>query len=337
MEYLTKMRECKAIEIIVQKSRAVLEAEEVAKGSNMQQTNRLWELLGKKTKIGEDEEEEDSYFSSETESDSEEEDWNDPTRKTYYKCTNMPFPSYGVRLSAVCGYDDGHVAVIDLTPAMRQINVSHLRGHEYVSTKKAYDPRRHAKRIVKETETKLATWKPEDVANVDICVGHLSLVWPAHSGAVTILYAIHDHGNTDILTSGLDRAVFTWTLAGMQKGVLTRGRDWDQLFRPQWVAPYSEAHRDKNRKSDAEVLNDALGLAKFMNKGHMCAIGAPTGRKGKDLVDAASIKSQSRATITQVSGKGQTITTQVSTASSTPTLTKETPTTSDVIKRRIRT
>ena len=50
-EYLTKMRECKAIEIIVQKSRAVLEAEEVAKGSNMQQTNRLWELLGRKRRL----------------------------------------------------------------------------------------------------------------------------------------------------------------------------------------------------------------------------------------------------------------------------------------------
>ena len=154
-EYLTKMRECKAMEIIVQKSSAVLEAEEEeAEDSNTQQPNRLWELLGKNVKTGNEENKEEEYLSSETESDSEEEDWgNDPSRKTYYKSTTIPFPTYGVRVSAVCGYDDGHVAVVDLTPALRLIKVSHLRDHECAPSKKGYNARRHAKRVVKETET----------------------------------------------------------------------------------------------------------------------------------------------------------------------------------------
>ncbi len=333
-EYLTKIRECKAVEIIVQKASTILEAEaEEAEDSNMQQPNRLWELLGKPVMTGEDDDDEGaSYLSSETESDNEEEDWGDPSRKTYNKSTSIPFPTSGVRVSAVCGYDDGHVAVVDLTPAMRLINVSHLRDHECVSSKKGYEPRRYAKRVVKETETNLATWKPADIALVDTCKGQLSLVWSAHSAAITILYAIHDHGNTDILTSGRDRAVFTWTLAGEQKGVLTRGRDWDQLFRPKWVAPYSEAHRDKNRKEDAEILNDALGLAKFMKKGVAGAMTAPTGRLARDAGGAASTSTHSKATITQVSENGERKTTSVSAPASNYTPTPGSSSSSGVVK-----
>lgn len=301
-EYLTKIREPKCAEIIVQKSSAVVqveedEEEEIYQGRG---SNRLLELLGKKLEKDDADDEEDEYL-SESESESEDDEEME-SKKAMYTSTAQPFPKKGIRVSVVCGYDDGHCAIIDLTPVMRTIGVSHLRRHEQVSNKKGYNPRRTARRYLKETEIKLTTWKAWEAENVINCRSHLSVAWAAHSSAITTLYAIQDDKNVDILTAGQDKAVYTWTLAALLKGTLTRGRDWDKLFRPRWTPPYSEAFREMNRTDDARILNDALGLAQFMHRAH--GKGNAASLPGAEEAPEDGGRARGRAMITNMSLDG---------------------------------
>ena len=86
-------------------------------------------------------------------------------------------------------------------------------------------------------------------------------VIPAHGGAVTSINVL---SSDNILTSGADSGVFLWHYDGKQKGVLTRGREWDKLFRPRWKTPIDMAKRDRSRRRDAYLLVSDLGLGSIL-------------------------------------------------------------------------
>jgi hypothetical protein len=59
---------------------------------------------------------------------------------------------------SICGYDDGSIAVSDLTSALRNINVGILSTHDHIDTKAHYDPRKIIQRQIKEAEIASALW-----------------------------------------------------------------------------------------------------------------------------------------------------------------------------------
>ena len=179
-------------------------------------------------------------------------------------CLNLGFPTHGVRIFAICGYDDGSVTVTDLTPAMRDIGLAELQDHEFASNQPSYDPRRYANRKVNDFLSERTMWGAEVVsANERFTSARLGLVLNAHGGAVTTVKVMSDH---DLLTGGADQGVYLWTLGGKLKGTLTRGREWDKLFRPRWITPVDMASRERQRSSDARLLVDFLGLQSMMKK-----------------------------------------------------------------------
>ena len=264
-EFIRKRHEVKSMHIYVQKSESMLE-EEAFENNEPEETSesRLLELLGSRI----DEEEEDDI--SKHSSDSEEEEEIDPRREELLKksCTTAGFPEHGVRVFAFCGTDDGHVSIVDLTPTLREIDMGHLMNHEWIPNRKLYDPRRAFSVKVRDNEIETFTWKPNQLTlGTEISTCNVSLIWRAHAAAITTLYTIKENDTCDILTGSQDCAVYTWTFMGTSKGTLTRGRDWDKLFRPRWRTPVDITYRESRRIKDANILCDALGLTKFMHGG----------------------------------------------------------------------
>jgi len=266
-EFLEGRRSSKSICVVVQKSEELRELERFEQ-SIVDETDevRLMQLLG--SNPNDDKDEKDSQASSSE--DEEEEDEVDPRREELLKstCISTGFPLFGERVFVLCGTDDGHVMVVDLTTTLREIDVGHLMSHEWVPNRKTYDPRRLAySPNIKESELASFTWYPKEIAlGTEHTTGHVSLVWAPHVAAITTIYMLGtgDDSRRDILTAGQDQAVYTWFLTGAPKATLTRGRDWDKLFKPRWKSPVDMEERRQRREKDAHILCDALGLTRYM-------------------------------------------------------------------------
>jgi hypothetical protein len=251
--------------VVVQKSEQ-LQEEDRFEQNIVDETDevRLMQLLG--SNPNEDDSDQDSDASSIEEVNEEP----DPRRVELLNtnCISAGFPLFGERVFILCGTDDGHVMVVDLTQTLREIDVGHLKSHEWVPRRKTYDPRRLAySPRIKESELASFTWYPKEIAlGTEHTTANVSLVWAPHSAAITTIYMLGtgDDSNRDILTAGQDQAVYTWFINGAAKATLTRGRDWDKLFKPRWKSPVDMGERHQRREKDAHILCDALGLTRYM-------------------------------------------------------------------------
>ena len=264
-EFLEVSRVTKSICVVVQKSEELKE-EDRFEQNIVEETDevRLMQLLGSNP------DEEDSDVDSDVSSVEEEIEEPDPRRIELLNstCISAGFPLFGERVFILCGTDDGHVMVVDLTPTLREIDVGHLKLHEWVPSRKTYDPRRLAySPKIKESELASFTWYPKEITlGTEHTTGNVSLVWAPHAAAITTIYMLGtgEDSNRDILTASQDQAVYTWFNNGAAKATLTRGRDWDKLFKPRWKSPVNMEQRQFQREKDAHILCDALGLTKHM-------------------------------------------------------------------------
>lgn len=162
------------------------------------------------------------------------------------------FPS-DTDIFIIVGNDDGSVCIVDITPALKEINIGVLPDSEDANKKLGFEPRRKAKRLVQPWDISRATWPEKTVTdNESFVTCKLMKVWYAAKGAVTTLKLVEDCH--DILTAANDASIILWTLQGNQKGVLTRGRDFDKLFKPRWRTPIDMIQRAKVRINQATIL-----------------------------------------------------------------------------------
>lgn len=200
----------------------------------------------------------------------------DSSKSVLSTSASKGFPRQGVRVLVLCGYDDGSVTVTDLTPSMLAINLGELEEHEFASKQPGYNPRRFSNRKV--TDYDRNVWTREEIADRERYVGaRLSLAWVAHGSAVTTLKVVCDN---DILTGSADMGVYLWTLEGKLKATLTRGREWDKTFRPHWVTPVDMERRELQRRHDAHLLVNFLGLRSLMKRKRKVKLG----EKEKELI-----------------------------------------------------
>lgn len=160
---------------------------------------------------------------------------------------------------AVCGYDDGTVSIIDLTIALREINIGFIPTEYEATANPSYHPRRTVKRYLKDFEINNATWSEKEVAvGEHHCNASLIRVWDASKGSINNISLIGSYN--DILTSSDDSAIMLYTIHGYQKGILTRGRIFDKSFKPRWKVPIDMHKRSQHRKEIANELVKQLEL-----------------------------------------------------------------------------
>lgn len=169
-------------------------------------------------------------------------------------CASKP-PSFprDTEVFIYVGNDDGSVCIVDITQALIDINIGILPDSEDANKKLGFEPRRKAKRTVQSWDISRATWTEEStLENESFVACKLMKVWYAGKGAITSLTLVEDCH--DIITSASDDSIMLWTLQGIQKGVLTRGREFDKLFKPRWRTPIDMMARAVVRMNQAEIL-----------------------------------------------------------------------------------
>ena len=118
--------------------------------------------------------------------------------------------------------------------------------------------------MVKETDIARATWTDEDIANGEkYSKATLELVWAAHKAGIVNMEFIGDYN--DLLTGTEDSCIQTWSRSGLGRGILTRGRGWDNVFPPRWVSPINLELRSRMRMEEAISYHENLGLDPFLN------------------------------------------------------------------------
>jgi hypothetical protein len=313
-EYLRRRRDCKSMTILVQKSDKLTNQEAVEAAQRDPNTagrdldspeSRLDALLGscnpnrlalaKKDEV--DEAEDEAFWAAingtkayDPDEDKKEKapqgaavvskkrEKKNPAAAMLPSSLSAGFPSKGVRVFALCGFDDGSVTVTDLTPALESIGVGELHNHELASKQAGYDPRRTSFHKVNDHTRPATLWTAQEVSvREKHTTARLSLLWMAHAAAVTNVQLVCDG---DILTAGADMGVCLWSLDGRAKGVLTRGREWDRIFPPLWLTPVDLERRERKRRGDARLLVDFLGLKAMMKKRKV----RRPGEKERDLV-----------------------------------------------------
>ena len=199
------------------------------------------------------------------ESDSSDVDEAEATNKTkidltkYNKNENLPNYPSNVFVYIICGNDDGTVCMTDITPALKEINVGIMPDDLRAPQSLHYNPRRIFQRVIRDTEIDRSLWSQNDVANGETYVkSRLVRVWHGARSAINTLSLIGDYD--DVLLASDDGSVTLFTLQGYQKGVLTRGRKFDKMFKPRWVCPIDMKKRSEERKEMAVRLMDGLEL-----------------------------------------------------------------------------
>ena len=282
-EYLMERREVKCIAVHVKSktmTTAVSKDDPVAKALKILKDMRRAEQKRRKL--------EDS--SIKVESDDEEDfDFSDDDVDTKKQVKKDPFavaeavkpPSFPSDTEAfvIVGNDDGSVCIVDITQALIDINIGMLPVSEDASKKLGFEPRRKAKRIVQSWDISRAMWSEESIVeNESFVACKLMKVWYAGKGAITTLTLVEDCH--DIITSASDDSIMLWTLQGNQKGVLTRGREFDKLFKPRWRTPIDMITRASIRMNQAEILVKEVQLERRI-----------------DVIDDSNAKTSGSATI----------------------------------------
>ena len=257
-EYLVDRREVKSIVVHIQSQSIVSKVKQddpVAKALKILKDMRIAEQKRKKL--------EDSSIKVESDDEAGFDFSDDETATKKPTAKNDPFatitavkpPSFpsDTEIFIIVGNDDGSVCIVDITPALKEINIGVLSDSEDASKKLGFEPRRKAKRLVQPWDISRATWSENNITdNESFVTCKLMKVWYAAKGAITTLKLVEDCH--DILTAASDSSIMLWTLQGNQKGVLTRGRDFDKLFKPRWRTPIDMIQRAKVRINQATIL-----------------------------------------------------------------------------------
>lgn len=176
------------------------------------------------------------------------------------------------------GYDDGTVAVIDLTPVMWEINLRALTEEEYVFNTYLYNSKLKVQRKVRPELVDRCSWTAADVERVRISTRKKALLeshWTAHLSNVVSMSIIGDKNY--LLTSSEDSSIKMFTVEGEDVAVLTRGRTIDGILRTAWVSPIDIVARNERRvkeavdfvKANAEgmkIMSRAVYITQQMNK-----------------------------------------------------------------------
>jgi WD40 repeat protein len=166
----------------------------------------------------------------------------------------------GKHVLIACGHDDGSLTLSDLTAFFKEIDAGELRPDQYARNDKRYDPRKSAKdREITPFNVNRALWTEEQVHTAEaFSTYRLLKVWLGHNGPVTSLSFAGDAPY--ILTSSADHAVMAWTLEGLERGILTRGKKWDLQFPPYWRCPVNMLKREQARIRRAKIYASLLKL-----------------------------------------------------------------------------
>lgn len=175
------------------------------------------------------------------------------------KVTYRPF-TRDKRVLVYCGMDDGTVAVTDITHALVKINLRPIEEEEYVYNQPNYNSKKRLQRTVaKDSDVTRATWTEADIKiGEKYCKSTLELVWNAHKASCCSMEFVGDFD--DLMTSTEDGSVLTWSEAGAARGVLTRGREWDNIFPPRWTTPIDIEQRSRLRLQEAGDFVNKLKL-----------------------------------------------------------------------------
>ena len=125
-------------------------------------------------------------------------------------CIALIVPPKSVSVKVYIGHDDGTIALIDLTEAIRFIGVGMIPKDISAASRVGYNPRRMCSRSIKYSDIQKFGWTPQDISNGKVhLTSPILKVWMAHGAAVTTLSMIGD--NNDILSASDDFAVQLWT------------------------------------------------------------------------------------------------------------------------------
>ncbi len=199
------------------------------------------------------------------ESDHSDSDNDDAKNKTkidlskYNQKENLPNYPANVFVYIICGNDDGTVCMTDITSALKEINIGVMPNELRVPQSPHYNPRRLFQRVIRDIEIDRSLWSSNDIAYGEVYVkSRLVRVWHGARSAINTLSLMGDYD--DILLASDDGSVTLFDLQGYQKGVLTRGRKFDKMFKPRWVCPINMKKRSEERKEMAVRLMDGLEL-----------------------------------------------------------------------------
>jgi hypothetical protein len=255
MEYLTKRRDVKSIFINIEADSSYFSLEE----ENVVDVALKGFTLLEKSKI------EKNINDTDSDNDDENSDLNQHSSILgsidYSNEELPPFPD-NFKVHAMCGNSDGTVCVKDLTPTLRDINIGILSKNLEAPSQPNYNPRKQSGfKNISLRDLERSTWSDDDVlAGENYTTCELLTVWNCGVGPIQSIRVVGTGNNKTILTAAEDSSVTIWTMEGIEKGGLTKGQEWDKLFKPRWVTPFDMEAREKYRNSQAMKLVNRLGL-----------------------------------------------------------------------------
>lgn len=179
------------------------------------------------------------------------------------KDLNDGFPA-GLKIVAVCGHDDGTIAIFDLTSAIQSIDFPPLQASQEVPRELSYDPRKLVS-IRSNVDNSRTIWSNDDLLEGEtVEATELETAWLAHRGSINNLTIMGDF--RDIVSCGEDHCVNIFSFEGYAKGYLTRSRELDKLIRPRWRNPVDMQRRARLRRREARKLIKDLNLQRSTTK-----------------------------------------------------------------------
>jgi Ca2+-binding EF-hand superfamily protein len=166
------------------------------------------------------------------------------------------FPSLGFNMYVICGYDDGTISIVDLTLALMDINIG---ISNYVANKRPnYDPRKKMVKSIGYGDLKRGAWTSENtIEKFTNC--RLFKVWAAAGHTpVTTVDIVGDDLN--IISAANDSSIILWDRDGVELGAITKGKEFDKLFKPHWKSLLNVEKRNILRQKQAVQLMNALHL-----------------------------------------------------------------------------
>lgn len=163
------------------------------------------------------------------------------------------------------GHEDGTISSFDFTKVLREINHPAVTVDRSAPCSKGYDPRKvTAFRVLRSADyARVGISETEAAEGERLSSCYLLHIWHAHKGVFPSMVVVGD--DKDILTAGEDSCVNLFSKKGILKGVLTRGKDVDMIFKPRWKNPIDMAAREALRTREAKRLIKLLNLKRSIN------------------------------------------------------------------------